>query len=84
MGIFPLANPPSTRTAFVNIISYKNHDTSDKVNSIVDLTSFTHFEETYQAIQSTSDPTIIDHILVAYNPYHLPYWLNPPHLYIIF
>ena len=55
-----------------------------KWKSLVDSTSLSHFEEMYQAIQSTSHPTINDHILVALETYHLPYWLEtPPYIYYI-
>ena len=80
MGIFSLANTPSTQTVSVKMISSKNHDTSNKGKSIVDSTHLSHFEEIYQAIQSTNDPTINDHLLVASNPYHPPYWLTTPSL----
>ena len=49
----------------------------DKGKSIVESTSMNPFEDMYQAIQTTSDPTINDHLLVASNPYHLPYWIDP-------
>ena len=53
----------------------------DKGKSIVESTSFNPFEEVYNAIQSTSDPTINDNLLVASYFYHLPYWLdNSPSL----
>ena len=48
----------------------------DKGKSIVESTPFTPFEEVYNAIQSTTDPTINDHFLVALDCYHLPYWLE--------
>ena len=48
----------------------------DKGNSIAELTSMSPFEEMHHAIQTTSDPTINDHLLVASNPYHLPYCLE--------
>ena len=72
MGVFPLSNPPPTsRTESINMIS-----NIDKGKAIVDeSTSFTPFEEFYIAIQSTSDPTINDHFLVASDRYHMPYWL---------
>ena len=39
---------------------------------------FSPFEEMYNAIQDSSDPTINDHFLVASNRYHMPYWLEHP------
>ena len=35
--------------------------------------SFSPFEEIYNAIQATSNPTINDHLLVASDYYHMPY-----------
>ena len=79
MGVFPLSNPPlASHTTSINMISTS---IIDKGKSIVESTSLSPFEELYNAIQTTSDPTINDHLLVASNPYHLPYWLdNPTHL----
>ena len=50
----------------------------DKGKSIVELASLSPFEDVYNAIQSTSDPTIKDHLLVASYLYHLPYFLDNP------
>ena len=61
--VFPLSNPPPpSYTASINMIS---SSIIDKGKSIVESASLTPFEEVYNAIQSTSDPTIIDHLLVA-------------------
>ena len=78
MGVFPFSNPPpASQNAYINIIS---NTILDKGNLIVEeSTSLTPFEEVYNAIQSTSDPTINDHLFMASYRYHLPYWLdNPP------
>ena len=78
MGVFPLSNPPpASQTTSINMISTSH---MDKGKSIADeSTSLTPFEEVYNAIQSTSDPTINDHFLMASYHYHMPYWLgNPP------
>ena len=78
MGVFPsFDRPPASQTASINMISTSY---MDKGKSIADeSTCLTHFQEVYNAIQSTSDPTINDHLLVASYCYHLPYWLaNPP------
>ena len=76
MGIFLLSNPPLvSQSASVNTISTS---IVDKGKSIVESTSMNPFEDMYQAIQTTSDPTINDHLFVASNPYHLPYWIDPP------
>ena len=66
----------------MNMISASRYDTLDNGKSILDSTSLSHFKEMYQAIQSTSHPTINDHLLVALDTYHLPYWLrtSPPSL----
>ena len=79
MGIFRLLSnpPPVLQSAFVNMISTS---IIDKGNYIVEPTSMSLFEEIYHAIQTTSDPTINDHLLVASDPYHLPYWLEPSRL----
>ena len=56
----------------------------NKGKSIVESTSLSPFEEVYNAIQSTSYPTIKYHLLVASYFYHLPYWLeNRPSLYYL-
>ena len=77
MGFFPLSNPPPpSQTASINMIS---NSFIDKGKSIVEFASLTPFEEVYDAIQSTSDPNINNHLLVASYFYHLPYWIdNPP------
>ena len=78
MGVFPLSNPPpGSQTASINMIS---STFIDKGKSIIDeSTSLTSFEEVYNTIQSTSDFAINDHLLVALDCYHLPYWIhNPP------
>ena len=84
MGFFPLSDPPpALQTASINMISTSH---TYKVKEIADeSSSFSPFEEIYNAIQATSDSTINDHLLVALDYYHMPYWLEtPPHLYIIF
>ena len=87
MGLFPLNSHPFNSLAMsVNMISSSSYGNLYKGKSSVDSTSLSHFEETYQAIQSTSDPTINDNFLVESNPYHLPYWLDslPPSLTYLF
>ena len=74
MGIFSLSNPsPVSQSASINMI-YTT--IIDKGKSIDESTSMSPFEETYHAIQTTSDPTINDDLLVASDPYHLLYWLE--------
>ena len=79
MGVFPLSNPPPTsHTASINMIS-----NLDKGKLIVgESTYFTPFEEVYNVIQSTCDPSINDHSLVALDYHHLPYWLENPSPYL--
>ena len=76
MGFFPLSNhPPASQTTSINMMSTS---IIDKGKYIVESASLTPFKEVYNAIQSTSDPTINDHLLVASDCYHLPYWLDIP------
>ena len=83
MGVFPLSNPPpASQNASINMISTSH---MDKGNSIADeSTPLTPFEKFYNAIQSTCDPTINDHLLVASDFYHLPYWLENPSPYLYY
>ena len=63
MEALPLSNPPpSSHTASINMISTS---IIDKGKSIVKSASLSPFQEVYNAIQSTNDPTINDHLLVA-------------------
>ena len=82
MGVFPLSDhPPTSQTASINMIStshaVKGKETADES------TSFSPFEEIYNAIQATSDSTINDHLLVASDYYHMPYWLETPPISIL-
>ena len=72
MEVFPLSDPPpASQTASINMI-YTSH--TDKGKSIPDeSTSFSPFEEIYNAIQATSDPTINDHLLLCLGHYQIPY-----------
>jgi len=84
MGVFPLSNPPPTsQTASINMISTSH---IDKGKAIADESiSFSPFKEIYNAIQATSEPTINNHLLMASDCYHMPYWLdNHPHLRLSF
>ena len=84
MGVFPSSDPPlASQTASINMISSSHIDKGKAIAN--KSTSFSPFEEMYNAIQATTDPTINDHLLVASDHYHMPYWLEPcPYLYIIF
>ena len=77
MGVFPSFHPPlASQTASINMISSSR---TDKGQAIADeSSSFSPFEEMYNAIQVTSDPSINDHFLVASDHYHMPYWLEHP------
>ena len=77
MGVFPSFDPPlASQTASINTIS---RSCTDKGKEIVDeSSSFSPFEEMYNAIQVTIDPAINDHFLVALYHYHMPYWLEHP------
>ena len=79
MGFFPSSDPPlALWTTSINMISSSH---TDKGKAIVDeSSSFSPFEEIYNAIQATSDPAINDHFLVASDHYHMPYWLEHPSL----
>ena len=76
MGVFPLPNPPPTsQTASINMISIAMRNKGKYIN---ESTSLSPFEEAYNETQSTSDPTINDHLLVASYLYHLPFRLEIP------
>ena len=72
MGFFPSSDPPPTsQTASINMISTSH---TDKGKEIADeSTSFSPFEEFYNAIQATNDSPINDHLLVASYRYYMPY-----------
>ena len=74
MGIFS-SNPPNTDTTTINMISSFGYDPKGK--QIVESTSLSPHEETYNVIQTLSDDQTNELHLVTSNPYHLPYWLEP-------
>ena len=74
MGIFP-SNPPNTDTVTVNMILSFDYDPKGK--QIFDSTSLSPHEEMYNIIQTLSDDHTDELHLVASDPYHLPYWLEP-------
>ena len=74
MGIFP-STPPTTDTATVNMISLFDYDPKGK--QIFESTSFILHEEMYNIIQTLSDDHTDELHLMASDPYHLPYWLEP-------
>ena len=75
MGVFSSSDPPpASQTASINMISTSH---TDKGKAIADeSTSFSPFEEVYNVIQDTSDSPTNDHLLVASDRYHMPYWLE--------
>ena len=75
MGIFP-STPPSTDSVSVNMIA--SFDYKPKGHYVVDSTSLSSHEAMYDAIQSSFDDHTDDIHLVASDPYHLLYWLEPP------
>ena len=74
MGVFPSA-PPNTKTLIINMISSFGYDPKGK--KVVESTSLIPHEAMYNIFQSLSDDHTDDLHLVASNPYHLPYWLEP-------
>ena len=74
MGIFP-STPPSTDTATVDMITSFDYDPKGK--QVVESTSLSPHEAMYDTIQTFFDDHTNDLHLVASNPYHLSYWLEP-------
>ena len=74
MGVFPSA-PPSMDVATVNMISMISH--SPRGKEIVESSSLGPYEALYYVVQSASDIHYNDVHLVASDPYHLPYCLEP-------
>ena len=73
MGIFP--STPNIDMGTVNMIA--SFDCEPKDKQIVESTSLSLHEEMYNTIQTFSNDHTDDLHLVASNPYHLPYWLEP-------
>ena len=74
MGVFP-STTPSTEVAMVNMISIAGHIPKGKKNAKTP--SLGPHESLYDAIPFASDAHYDDDHLVASDPYHLPYWLDP-------
>ena len=74
MGIFP-STPPSMDTMTVHMIA--SFDCEPKGKQVVESTSLSSHEAMYDTIQNFSDDHTDELHLVASNPYHLPYWLEP-------
>ena len=74
MGIFP-STPPSMDTTTVHMIA--SFDYEPKGKNVVESTSLSPYEAMYDTIQTFSDYHTHDLHLVALDPYHLPYWLEP-------
>ena len=74
MGMFS-STPSSIETTTVNMIYLFNYDPKGK--NVVEKSCLSPHEAFYDAMQSISDVPIYDLHLVASDPYHLPYWLEP-------
>ena len=74
MGVFP-STPPSTDSASVNMITSFDYEPKD--HYVVESTSLSPHKDMYDTIQTSSDDHIDDLHLVASDPYHLLYWLEP-------
>ena len=74
MGIFPSA-PPNTDTVIVHMIA--SFDCEPKGKQVFESTSLSSHEAMYDTIQTFSNDHTDDLHLVASDPYHLPYWLEP-------
>ena len=74
MGVFPSASP-STEVATINMISTTSYSTKGK--DIVESSSLGPHEAMYDVIQSIFYEHVDDLLLMASDPYHLPYWLEP-------
>ena len=74
MGVFP-STPYSIETETINMISSFNYDHKGK--QVVETSPLNPHEAIYYAIQSVSSVPTDDLHLVASDPYHLPYWLEP-------
>ena len=74
MDIFP-SNPPNKHMTTVNMISSFDYDPKEK--QVVDSTSLSPHEEMYNVIQTLSDDHTVELHLMASDPYHQPYWLEP-------
>ena len=74
MGVFP-STPPSTDSVSVNMIA--SFDYEPKGHYVVKSTSLIPHKAMQDAIQTYSDDHTDDLHLVALDPYHLPYWLEP-------
>ena len=74
MEIFP-STPPSTDTVTAHMIASFNIEPQG--TNVVNSTLFNPHEAMYDTIQTCSDDHTDDLHLVASDPYHLPYWLEP-------
>ena len=74
MGVFP-STPPSTKVATVNMIFTTGYSSKDK--EIVESSSLGPYEVIYDVVQPASNVQLDDLHLIASDPYHFPYWLEP-------
>ena len=74
MGIFP-STPSSMDTATIHMIDSFYYEPKGK--NVVDSTSLRSHEEMCNVIQTLSNDHTDEIHLMASDPYHLPYWLEP-------
>ena len=74
MDIFP-STPTNIDTSIVNMISSFDYDPKGK--QIVESTLLSPHEEMYNVIQTLFDEQTDELHLMALDPYHLSYWLEP-------
>ena len=74
MGVFP-STPPSTDSTSVNMIT--SFDYEPKGHYVFESTSLIPHKAMYDAIQPSFDDHTNDLHLVASDPYHFSYWLEP-------
>ena len=74
MGVFP-STPLSMDSASVHMIT--SFDCEPKGTHVVESTLLSPHKAMYDTIQTFSDDHTDDLHLVASDPYHLPYWLEP-------
>ena len=74
MGIFP-STPPNMDTTTVHMIA--SFDCEPKGKKVVESTSLSSHEAMYDTIQTLFEDHTDDLHVVALDPYHLPYWLEP-------
>ena len=74
MGMFPSASP-TTEVATMEMISTTGY--SSKGKEVVESSSLGPYEVMYDVVQSASNVQPDNIHLIASDPYHFPYWLEP-------